>query len=506
MSNFKDSFGSPNWAALSISGYRWWLGLSLLAMAACRLFWASRHGWNADEGLFCEISLSWAHGQLPRAGAIFQNGFAPLTAPALAPVLAAPIQWLGLASALTLARLWALALQALTLVALAALASHLAGRRAGLAAAWAFALASGPAWLGSFAFYHHLPALFLSLSCLFWIAWTRQAHAKTLGGMALMAGLCAASAYWLFWVPPLLLALVWMRSGWRALAQSLLLSFGPLALSLLWSWHLDPQGFREDLAWTRGLASALGPGNALILARSLGATLASFPLLAAGLAGFCVALRRHGWSLIFPALAFLISVSQALLQRGDLSLMPYPLIAALPLAIFGMVLGFFSMGRGSSIFFFAALASLACIPNTAWVDALCDPAPQAQELATFLKSATCPGDLIIGQSNFDWDLDPSLKAAEASQVAAWEGLQAAYMRPGLPKTRFVFEPAFTSCRFLVTSQQTMLNGAREPGTRQILLRAASERWPRVWDDGAFRVYSNPRIGGWQAASAALHIP
>src|SRR5690242_2203964 len=107
MSAVQPTWRVPERAPSFFSAWTLGLAFALLAMAGARLFWAGRHGWNADEGLVAEIADSLARGKTAQAGALYENGFAPLTAPSLPLTGAALLRLLLPGDALMAARLGA---------------------------------------------------------------------------------------------------------------------------------------------------------------------------------------------------------------------------------------------------------------------------------------------------------------------------------------------------------------------------------------------------------------
>ena len=479
------------------------LALSVLALLGTRTWWASRHGFNADEGLVAEISDSIAHGRGPVAGAMIENGFAPLTAPPLPLYASALFSRICPYNALRSARIWAILLQIAALLVAAALARRLAGPMAGLAAAWAFALAPSAAWLGSFAFYHHLGAVALLTACFFWVAWIQEGAEPNFWGMAIAAALAPACAYWLWWLPAGLLALLAARGDWRRALQGSALALAALASSLAWNYGSDPESFVGELAWMGHLGRDAGPAGLKEFFLSGGRLSLSMPLLFVGLIFLAASLRRQVGLLIFPFYALFMGLFEPLRQRANLAEIPYSLLIALPLAIASCSLAFQASGPKRWALGALAILALAWQPKTYWLDLLALDGQRSGELCKFVESASCGDELVIGQSNYGWRLQGKPCIAEPAQLAAWQGMAAAFMPGNLPHSRFTREASLENSAYLVCSRSSVIYGMREPGTRLVFLEADRERWPMVWDNGSFRVFANPRRVGWQAAMPSV---
>ncbi len=461
-------------------------GIFLLALGL-RLGQAFSAPWYGDEGAVTEISRGFAGPGAPAAGAIKYNGLFPVSTSWIPFVSAAPFALLGLPAL----RLWAVLVELAALAALMALALRLGGMVAALGVGLAFAACVPAILFAGLGFYHHYSAMALagSLACL---------ARKEIQAGAFLAGLAAASNYWLYWWPLLLvLRLAFTHrgaaaraAGWAAL---------PLAAAIAGNLALGGEGMLEDARWLLSLGSQMAPSGLREQALSVMGTLASYPVLLAGALGAAAALRDPAsrglaqWAL----LALLACLIEPLRQRVSLAVIAYPLIPAFVPACLGAGLLLAGLAKRQAWpVLGAALAAYALLqrpPMATLRSYSADPA-RAGELARFLVSQAAPGDLVSGQPSWAWRVTPGLGVVYADQAAAYGGRQAGLARAGMPASRYTRPVALSRIRFLVTNRYSVLFEFEQAGLALHYLRAEAQGWPKVWDNKSFRVHANPAFG------------
>lgn len=465
----------------------WLGGLGLLALAL-RLWQARVAPWYWDEGYVAAIAQDLGALRRPHAGALWANGLLPLTASWLAPLSAAPFTWLSPAQPIVGVRIWAAALGSLTCVGLGLLARRLGGWAWGLAAAGLLAVAPLAVALGGLGLYHALGgalgvaafALAVSRDEGFaagptWLPW-------------LLAGLAAASCYWLWWLP---LGLVF-RARERELAawiRGLLLGFGPPALALGWSL-LQPGGpamFKGLLSFSDGLQ----PWPAYV------ASLRNFPFVWLGLPGLFVLGRRRLWI----GLAVGIGFADLLRQRGSLEGSPYVLMPFLPWAALGWtVLAFRLAGarRGLALLTLAVAFGAASRVQLFWLRVLSVDAANCRNLRNYLATRHCETKTVLTVPPAATVLRAVCRPAELYQAVAWRGLKAAFLPAGLTREAFVFDPGLEGCAYLVVGRAHFHSLFLNDNVALEVLRAERAGWPAVFQNPDFRVYANPLLSGEKA--------
>jgi hypothetical protein len=468
------------------------LGLGL------RLSVAARAPWFWDEGYMVEAAQSLSHGQRPQVSGLWEDGFFPLSTSLLAPLSAAPLVALVPGpDAMDAARVWAVLLEGLVLVLLARLGMRLGGPMLGLAAAGLYALMPFAVEHGGRCFYHHLAVVFLVAALTDGIDLFHEARPAHLARASLWSGLAAASAYWLWWLPPLWGAmLLWQRpQGWgKALAWAAVAPLGVLVLNIA----PDPAGAWWSMRSLWSASAADAPKGMESFFTAAAADLTRLPFLTAGLLGMgAAALRRKGAWIWLGTLTALL-VLEPIRQRGDISGISYPFQMAAPLAALG-----------------AAWLALECLRKRAWparisgvlVLALAlwpvkmewmrmlsfDPQPVG-ELAAYFDAHARPGDGVCGMPEFNWRLGPRLRVCDPFAVGAAEHRAAGFYLAGAPASRLAWPCQLNNVRYAVLSRIDVLSAFRTVGVPLTFLEVERQGWPKVFDNGTFRVYENPVFG------------
>lgn len=460
----------------------------LLAGLGLRLSDAGRSGWYWDEGYQTENAASLAQGQAPRAGAMLSDGVLPVPCSIVVPLSAVPFHWLPGVDALLAARLWAVALATLGALLLAGIATRCFGRAEALWAVGFWAFWPLAVHYQALALYHPFGATALLAAA--WAAVSDRPRTA-----AALAGLAAIGCYWLWWCPVAIVA--WL--GWRRAAPWLqllglaalapLLHLGTLLAGDFGTVQMELQRLGEYTAVAK-------PAFPLPALKLLLLNMAAFPAICLGLLGLGLAWRRGS----APALLLLLLAAGLFLepwhQRGDLRAMHYILAPALPWACLGCAW---------------LAARLAERPRWGWaplallVAALALPTPEelhrafsadparSRELSRWLKQALPPGAQVMGMPHLNWALRPELLAFEPADAASAQGLPGGFF-PGLPASRFGFQPSVAEAQALVVSRSHVLGFFRQTWVALLFLRAEMEGWPLAFDNKSYRVYLNPRYG------------
>ncbi|HXB97978.1 MAG TPA: hypothetical protein VNZ54_07985 [bacterium] len=463
-----------------------------------RLSVALRAPWFWDEGYVVEAAQCLSHGERPQVSGMWEDGFFPLSTSVLAPASAAPL--LAMASgpdAMLAARIWAVLLQGLAMVLLAWLGLRLAGPGLGLAAAGIYAVMSFSVAHGGRAFYHHLAVVFLLAALLEGLGLFEDNPGPTaLARASLWSGLAAAVAYWLWCVPLVWVGLLlWKRPpGWaKALPW---VALAPLVV-LVTAVAPDPAGAAwsvRSLLWTSGLAAP--QGWAFFTAAF--ADLKGLPFLVAGLAGMVAAAWRGRGAWPWLALITALAVLEPIRQRGDISGISYPFQLAAPLAALGAAWLAVELWRAKAW----ALRPLALAPlalalwpvKTAWMNELSFAPEPVEDLAAYLDVHARPGDGICGMPEFNWRLEPRLRACDPFAIGPAEGRAAGFYLPGAPASRLAWPCGVAQLRYAVVSRAHVLSVFRTTGVPLSFLEMERQGWPKVFDNGTFRLYENPAFG------------
>ncbi|HTB22398.1 MAG TPA: hypothetical protein VK914_06805 [bacterium] len=486
--------------AQALRAWKTWHSIALACIVVAGIAWrlsvALNAPWYWDEGYVAELARCLGSLHRPQLGAMWQDGFFPLSTSVLAPLSAAPLASLPWWSAMTGARLWAVGLEVLSLGLVAALAGKLASPRRVLFAAACYALLPFAAEHGGRAFYHHLAVVFVLLT----LAYGQSAFDTSGRGpwsrASLCAGLALATCYWLWWLP-LSWAVVllakrpagWARAlPWMALAPALVFALNvmPNAQGALWS--------------IRGLlrtSSVGGPHSVAAWGLALGSDIKVLPFLAVGLAGMGWAAWREGgrWKWFLVCLFF--ATLEPIRQRGNIAGMPYPFIPAAPLAALGAAyLADSALGRGPWGLALALLGALVFFKplNLDWLRLWSSRPEKVAELKGFLEQKGRHGDLVCGLPNFNWALRPDFQVCEPFEVGAAEGRASGFYVPGAPASRFATPCRIRDVRFAVVSRINLLGLYKLDGVALSFLQMERQGWPLVFDDQTFKVYENPRFG------------
>lgn len=497
-------------------------GIMILALAAFfRFRGLASIPWYPDECMAAEVSACLADGRAPAVGAIKQNSFFPLSSPLFPSLTTVPLIKAGL-NPLLAQRAWAACLGLAICALLMAIGRFLKEPWLGLGAGAACAFAPLAVGLDQMGFYHHLGAA-LSVACFYaGLRFLRNKSKPWFLASCLAAGLAVASAYWLFWqflLPPLM---AWNRKKPSYLGWGLPLMLLPLALIMGWGYLADPSSFFLDARMLWSLTHTDLPENLRrwgILYSMYVVVLAypSFALAWLGLAGWAFTRRRIEdpqrpglW-----ALAFTVACSlEAFRQRYNLSGFPYPLILALPWAALG--LGFVAKtmlelagtkGFRRWLFFIPAAALLLVFlkpPEWFWLRQLSAPVPETGDLVQWLKTNAQDGDVVLGQTNFNWSLEPGLKASDLDQAGAREGLGSTMVTAGYPASRFTFDPSLAQARFLIMSGPYGRDFTlKHEAARKVAQDADQEGFALVWKNSVYEIYENPKLKRAMPTGAAL---
>jgi len=479
------------------------LGLGL----GLRLSVALRAPWFWDEGYVVEAAQDLSHGERPQVSGLWEDGFFPLSTSQLAPLSAAPLLALAPSQdALLAARIWALLLQGLAIALLAWLGLRLGGPALGLAAAALYACMSFSVAHGGRAFYHHLAVVLMLAALLDGLEiFGADPRPAALARASLWSGLAAAVAYWL-WCLPLVwgLLLLWKRPrGWaRALPW---LALPPLAVVAA-GVAPDPAGAAwslRSLLWTSTLAAPKGWS----FFTAAYADLKGLPFLLAGLAGMLAAAWRLRGAWAWLALLTVLAVWEPIRQRGDISGISYPFQLAAPLAALGaawLAVALARQRRRAPRLAVALVVALVLWPvKTGWMNELSfDPAP-VEDLVRYLDAHANPGDGICGMPEINWRLGQRLRACDPFAIGPAEGRAAGFYLAEAPASRLAWPCALANLRYAVVSRVHVLSVFRTAGVPLAFLEMERQGWPKVFDNGTFRLYENPAFGAKPAFGGNL---
>ncbi|HTA17297.1 MAG TPA: hypothetical protein VK786_06090, partial [bacterium] len=367
----------------------------------------------------------------------------------------------------------------------------------GLAVAGLYAVMPYAVEHGGRCFYHHLAVVFLLAFLTDGLDLFEEARPASLRRASLWSGLAAASAYWLWWLPPLWGALLlWRRpQGWgKALAWAAVAPLGVLVLNVA----PDPAG-----AWwsVRGLLSASAAGAPRGLETCLKAAAADLwrlPFLSAGLLGMAAAAWRRKGAWVWLATLTALLVLEPIRQRGDISGMSYPFQMAAPLAALGAAwLGLEALRARAWLPRMAGVLVLALAlwpVNMEWMNLLSfDPKPVG-ELAAYFDAHARPGDGVCGMPEFNWRLGPRVRVCDPFAVGAAEQRAAGFYPAGAPASRLAWPCQLDKVRYAVLSRIDVLSAFQTVGVPLTFLEVERQGWPKVFDNGTFRVYENPAFG------------
>jgi hypothetical protein len=469
------------------------LGLGL------RLAVALRAPWFWDEGYMVEAAQSVAHAHRPQVSGLWEDGFFPLSTSVLAPLSAAPLLALVPGpDAMTAARVWAVLLEGLVLLLLARLGLRLGGPALGLAAAGLYALMPYAVEHGGRCFYHHLAVVFLMAALADGLDLFQEARPASLIRASLWSGLAAAGAYWLWWLPLLWGALlIWRRP--RAWGKALLwAAAAPLGI-LVVNVAPDPAGAWWSIRSLLGASTTDSPKGLGALIQAAAADLGRLPFLTAGLLGMGAAAwsaRRGAWVWLATLTALL--VLEPIRQRGDISGISYPFQMAAPLAALGaawLCLEALRAGAWLPRICSVAVLALALWPvKMGWMRMLSfDPAP-VEQMSAYFDAHARPGDGVCGMPEFNWRLGPRMRVCDPFAVGAAEQRAAGFYLAGAPASRLAWACELRNVRYAVLSRIDVLSAFRTVGVPLTFLEVERQGWPKVFDNGTFRVYENPGFG------------
>lgn len=474
-------------------------GVLLLCGLALRLRAALQLGWYTDEGYVATLLQEFKNGGFPRLGGRWQDGFLPLSCSYLIPISQFAFAWIKGLNAMAAARLWGLVLEGLAIWLLALIGEASGSRRLGLIAAALYALAPFGIEFGGRAFYHHLGVVLSLFAYWSYCRWLQNPEASRMRRIAVRAAGAWASCYWIWWLPlGLGLAVSWKKREipWRALLAGTTIFLGILALNFL----PDPGATTRDFLSLCQLGGGDGPKSLSQFLQALFSCLSSLPFLWAGLLAGLYNLRWGSTSRSLRVLPFLflsVGTFDPVRQRGDLSSMPYPLMLVLPWACLCGAQFFESLWQKSSLWpralAFPLLVALLWPINFGWLHLQSLDPQKSSELCQYLDSRGKNDELVVGLPNFDWLLDGKLRNCEVAELSLWGGDD---LRPGHPQVEgnFAYPCRLSDARFLVLCRLHVLSWFYYPGVAYCVLEAEKEGWPKVWDDGDFRVYENPRFG------------
>ena len=485
------------------------LGLILGLGLGLRLNVALRAPWFWDEGYVVEAAQSLSHGQRPQVSGLWEDGFFPLSTSVLAPLTAAPLLALAPAKhAMLAARVWALLLQGLAMVLLAWLGSRLRSPGLGLGAAAIYAGMSYSVAHGGRAFYHHLAVVFLLAALLEGLALFDKERTKagSLARASLWSGLAAAVAYWLWWLPAVWAGLLlWKRpQGWaKALPWVALAPLAVLGLALAQDWDGAWWSLRS-LAWASQVAA---PQGMLAQLKAAGANFKGLPFLAVGLLGTVWAAWQLRGAWAWLGLLTALAVLEPIRQRGDISGISYPFQLAAPLAALGaawLVCQAWQARPKAWRLLAPLVLALALWPaKTAWMNQLSFAPAPVEELAAYLDAHASHWDGLCGLPQFDWRLGQGLRVCDPFALGAAEGRAAGFYLAGAPASRLAWDCRLDNLRYAVVSRAHVLSVFRTQGVPLAFLEMERQGWPKVFDNGVFRLYENPRYGAQPARGEAI---
>ncbi len=130
----------------------------------------------------------------------------------------------------------------------------------------------------------------------------------------------------------------------------------------------------------------------------------------------------------------------------------------------------------------------------AWMNELSfAPAPVA-ELYGYLDSHAKSSDPICGMPQFDWRLAPRWHVCDPFALGAAEGRAAGFYLPGAPASRLAWPCSLGHVRYAVVSRVHVLSLFKTTGVPLAFLEMERQGWPKVFDNGTFRLYENPAFG------------
>jgi hypothetical protein len=489
----------------------WALGILAFFM---RWSLSRRQGWYPDEGAFTELALSLWRSGMASVGPVKQTAFLPMGCSWLAPALAAP--WAGLSqSPLLGVRLWVALCCGVSAASLTLLLQRFAGLAAALAAGLSFAVWPLAVHLGAWAVYHQLAAALLLL-CAWQAALFQEAPTQRRWlGLCAATGLAAAAAYWSFWLLllPAALALPQQRRRW--LLGGLPLLALPLLLAIAIGYFVDPASFAIDFKGLDSLSHAGLPGLQGLLdpLYSFGKAAKAFPPLALGLVGLLGLLAqevraRRLTPLGVSALALFLGCMDIFRQRQNLEGFAYPLVLALPAFCFGLGLVAGFLGRAWQakqprwILAAAAFAGVFYPPEPLiYMQQLCAPPVEAQDLLAKAAQDLKPGDLVLGQAPFNWGFPRGVLACQFDDVAAVNGEALSFLPMGLPPSRFKYRPALEDARWIVLGPYSYGFTFGQLPCLMLGLKAEQLGFHKIWSNAVYTIYANPKADRLRPAYA-----
>jgi hypothetical protein len=470
--------------------------LILLVAVLLRIQVALRAPWYWDEGYVVELAQSLAQGGRPQVGALWHDGFFPLSTSWLAPWSAVPFLHLPGGPMLGV-RVWAVLWEAVCVLLLFLVGRRWASERVGLVAAALYAVLPFAMEHGGRAFYHHLASAFLLLGILLGQRAWEEGRPRTVVAAGLAQGLAVATCYWLWWLPlTWLLGLAWRQRRWLVLGclVSAILPLSVLAVNFL----PDPAGARWSMQSLLQTAQAGAPQGLLALLRALAGDLKVLSFLILGLAGLLWAAWREPRRWAWPALVLALAILEPARQRGLIVGMPYPFQLAAPLAALGLALPITALRERAQAWSWglAVLLGLAWLrPHpVATMQAWSVEPSRVAELQAFFATRLQSGGLVCGLPSFNWALKPEMEVCEPFEVGAYEGRASGFYAPGAPGSRFVRPCGLDQVRYAVMTRQHFLGAVRFEGVALSFLEMERELWPLVFDSPAFKVYENPLFG------------
>jgi hypothetical protein len=459
------------------------LGLALAA-ALLRAWQGLHAAWYWDEGYMGQIAMDLGHGHRPQAGALWEDGFFPLSASWLAPLSAAPFTRLPGLDPLAACRLWAALLGGLGAWLLGRVGSALAGPRLGLAAAAAYALSPVCIGLGALGIYHAL-GMALALAAVL-LRLSAEASERRLHTALLLGGLAWASCYWLWWLPlGLGLSVLRLERRWAWVA----LAWGAAPLALVLSLQV---GLGGEAAWRSAVGLFRVSGGRFDL-HSLPPLLLGQPLAALGLLGLLQWPQAPFWLRV----AVTLGLADLLRQRGDLDANAYVLSPLLPWLCLGLCAlawrGLRARWAGALLAVLALAWSLGYAQQRSF-NALRLPAAEGRAIQAWLQEHSQPGDLILSLPPLDAGLRPRLRSTEPAQIMAAAGITVGHLRGDLPEGAWAARPHLEEVRYLVSTwiEHQALYSYHDQALPA--LRAEQEGWPLVWQGARTGIYANPRFG------------
>jgi hypothetical protein len=350
---------------------------------------------------------------------------------------------------------------------------------------------------GGRAFYHHLAVVLLLAALLESLElFSGEPRPAALARASLWSGLAAAVAYWL-WCVPLVwgLLLLWKRpQGWvRALPWLLLPPLAVVAAGVA----PDPAGAAwsvRSLLWTSTLAAPKGWS----FFSAAYADLKGLPFLVAGLAGVLAAAWRLRGAWAWLALLTALAVLEPIRQRGDISGISYPFQLAAPLAALGaawLAVALARQRRRALRCLVPLVVALALWPvKTGWMNELSFAPGPVEDLCGYLDAHANLGDGICGMPEINWRLAARLRACDPFAIGPAEGRAAGFYLAGAPASRLAWPCGLANLRYAVVSRVHVLSVFRTAGVPLAFLEMEREGWPKVYDNGTFRLYENPAFG------------